>query len=100
MSTPSEVPTHELKDPDQYITRVGHFLRKTSLDEIPQFWDAFRGRIAIVSPRPALWNQADLVEERQKNGSISIKPGITGAGRIIGTTATKPENKAFLALCA
>ena len=61
MSTPHDVPTHQLRDPEQYITRVGRVLRKTSLDELPQIWDIFRGRMSIIGPRPALWNQEDLV---------------------------------------
>ena len=100
MGTPHDVPTHMLENPEQYITRVGKFLRKTSIDEIPQCWDIFRGKMAVVSPRPALWNQDDLVKERDRYDVNDVTPGLTGAGRIIGTTASKPENKAFLALCA
>ena len=97
MSAPHNVPTHQLENPEQYITRVGKFLRNTSMDELPQFWDVFRNRMVIVGPRPALWNQEDLVAERDKYGANDVMPGITGAGRIIGTTATNPENTAFLA---
>ncbi len=96
MSTPGEIPTHELNNPDQYITRVGKFLRKTSLDEIPQFWDVFRNKLSLVSPRPALWNQKDLVEERRKNGSIRVKPGITGWAQINGRDELEIADKAKL----
>ena len=84
MSTPHDVPTHQLEDPDQYITRVGRFLRKTSLDELPQIWDIFRGKMSIIGPRPALWNQEDLVEERDKYGANGVMPGLTGLAQISG----------------
>lgn len=84
MSTPHDVPTHQLSNPDQYITKVGGFLRKTSLDELPQIWDIFIGKMSIVGPRPALWNQYDLIEERDKYGANDIKPGLTGWAQING----------------
>jgi len=84
MSTPHDVPTHMLTNPEQYITRVGRFLRKSSLDELPQIWDIFRGCMSIVGPRPALWNQDDLVAEREKYGANSVYPGLTGWAQING----------------
>ncbi len=75
MSTPHDVPTHRLSNPEQYITGVGKILRKTSLDELPQIWDIFRGKMSIIGPRPTLWNQEALVEEREKfssNGDILL----------------------------
>ena len=84
MDTPHNVPTHLLKDPDQYITRVGRILRKMSLDELPQIWDIFRGKMSVIGPRPALWNQADLIAEREKYGANSVMPGLTGLAQISG----------------
>lgn len=84
MSTPHDVPTHMLSNPEQYITRVGRFLRKTSLDELPQIWDIFVGHMSVIGPRPALWNQFDLIEERDKYGANDIKPGLTGWAQING----------------
>ena len=84
MSTPHDMPTHMLKNPEQYITRVGKFLRKASLDELPQIWDIFRGKMSIIGPRPALWNQADLVCEREKYGVNGLRPGLTGLAQING----------------
>lgn len=84
MSTPHDMPTHMLKNPEQYITRVGSFLRKSSLDELPQIWDIFRGKMSIIGPRPALWNQADLVCEREKYGVNDLSPGLTGFAQING----------------
>lgn len=84
MSTPHDVPTHMLSNPDQYITRVGKLLRKTSLDELPQIWNIFIGNMSIVGPRPALWNQYDLLEEREKYGANDVKPGLTGWAQING----------------
>lgn len=84
MDTPHNIPTHQLSDPEQYITRVGRVLRKTSLDEIPQLWDIFRGKMSIIGPRPALWNQEDLIVERDKRGANNIKPGLTGWAQING----------------
>ncbi len=76
MSTPHDVPAHQLENPEQYITRVGGFLRKTSLDELPQIWDIFTGKMSIIGPRPALWNQYDLVAERDKYAANDVKPGL------------------------
>lgn len=84
MSTPHDMPTHLLENPDQYITRVGHVLRKYSLDELPQIWDIFVGNLSIIGPRPALWNQEDLVAERDRYGANDIKPGLTGLAQING----------------
>ena len=83
-STPKDMPTHLLKDPQQYITKVGGFLRKTSLDELPQIINILKGDMAIVGPRPALWNQYDLIEERDKYGANDILPGLTGWAQING----------------
>lgn len=82
--TPSNMPTHMLKDPQQYITRVGRFLRKTSLDELPQLFNILKGDMYVVSTRPALWNQYDLIEERDKYGVHQIAPGLTGWAQING----------------
>ncbi len=96
MSTPHDVPTHLLADPEQYITRVGKFLRKSSLDELPQLWDIFTGRMSIVGPRPALWNQDDLVEERDKYGANDVRPGLTGWAQINGRDELEIPVKAKL----
>ena len=84
MTTPHDVPTHLLQDPQQYITRVGKFIRKTSLDEIPQVFQVFTGKLSIVGPRPALWSQYDLIAEREKYGANDMIPGITGWAQING----------------
>lgn len=84
MSTPHDIPTHQLENPEQYITKVGKFLRKSSFDELPQIWDIFIGKMSIIGPRPALWNQDDLVAERDKYGANDIKPGLTGWAQIHG----------------
>lgn len=84
MSTPHDTPTHLLKDPEQYITRVGKFIRKTSIDELPQIYQVFTSKLSIVGPRPALWSQDDLVAEREKYGANDVKPGITGWAQING----------------
>lgn len=96
MSTPHDTPTHMLKDPDQYITKVGKFLRKTSLDELPQLWDIFRGKMSIIGPRPALWNQDDLIAERDKYDANSVKPGLTGWAQINGRDELEIPVKAEL----
>lgn len=82
--TPKDMPTHLLKDPDQYITKVGKFLRKTSLDELPQIVNILKGDMAVVGPRPALWNQEDLIAERDKYGANDVRPGLTGWAQING----------------
>ena len=84
IDTPKETPTHLLKNPDQYITRMGKFLRKTSLDELPQIINILKGNMSIIGPRPALWNQYDLVEERDKYNVHKLYPGITGYAQIKG----------------
>lgn len=84
IDTPKDMPTHLLQNPEQYITRVGKFLRRTSLDELPQIVNILKGDMAIVGPRPALWNQYDLIEERDKYGANDIRPGLTGWAQING----------------
>lgn len=84
MSTPHDVPSHLLENPEQYITRVGKFIRRTSIDELPQIYQVFTGKLSIVGPRPALWSQDDLVAEREKYGANDMKPGITGWAQING----------------
>lgn len=98
MSTdaPHNVPTHQLTDPDKYTTKVGRILRKTSLDEIPQLWDIFCGRMSIIGPRPALWNQDDLVFEREKYDANSVMPGLTGLAQINGRDELEISEKARL----
>ena len=83
-STPSDMPTHLLENPEQYITRVGKFLRKSSLDELPQIFNIWMSDMSIIGPRPALWNQYDLIEERDKYGANDVKPGLTGLAQISG----------------
>lgn len=84
IDTPKDMPTHMLKNPEQYITRLGGFLRRTSLDELPQIINILKGDMAIVGPRPALWNQYDLIEERDKYGANDVRPGLTGWAQING----------------
>ncbi len=96
MSTPHDVPTHLLDHPDQYITRVGRILRKTSLDEIPQLWDILVGNMSVIGPRPALWNQYDLLEERDKYGANDVKPGLSGWAQICGRDELEIGEKARL----
>lgn len=96
MSTPHDIPTHQLENPDQYITSVGRFLRASSLDELPQIWDIFLGRMSIIGPRPALWNQDDLVAERDKYGANDVKPGLTGWAQINGRDELEIPVKAKL----
>lgn len=96
MSTPHDMPTHLLENPDQYITKVGKFLRKSSLDELPQIWDIFVGNMSIIGPRPALWNQDDLVAERDKYGANDVRPGLTGWAQINGRDELEIPVKAKL----
>lgn len=96
-STPKDVPTHLLHNPDQYITRVGRFLRKYSLDELPQLWNiAFEGNLTWIGPRPALYNQEDLIEEREKYGANDVMPGITGWAQVNGRDELEIPEKARL----
>ncbi|WP_346873786.1 sugar transferase [Clostridium sp. UBA5988] len=94
IDTPKDMPTHLLKNPEQYITKVGKFLRKTSLDELPQILNIIAGSMAIVGPRPALWNQYDLIAERDKYGANNIRPGLTGWAQINGRDTVTIEDKA------
>lgn len=94
--TPHDVPTHQLSDPDQYITGVGRLIRKYSLDELPQLFDILAGNMSIIGPRPALWNQEDLVEEREKYGANSVLPGLTGWAQINGRDELEIPHKARL----
>ena len=84
MNTPKDTPTHLLENPEQYITKVGRILRKTSLDELPQIFQIFTGDMSVIGPRPALWNQFDLIEERDKYGANDVRPGLTGWAQING----------------
>ena len=84
VDTPHDMPTHLLQDPDQYITKTGKWLRRTSLDELPHLLNIFRGDMAVIGPRPALWNQYDLLEERDRYGANDIKPGLTGWAQVNG----------------
>lgn len=84
IDTPKDCPTHLLENPDKYITKVGKFLRKTSLDELPQIFNIFKGDMSVIGPRPALWNQDDLVAERDKYNINELKPGLTGWAQIHG----------------
>lgn len=94
--TPHDAPTHELSDPKKWITKVGGFLRKTSLDELPQIFNIFVGQMSIIGPRPALWNQDDLIAERDKYGANDVKPGLTGWAQINGRDELEIPVKAKL----
>ena len=96
MATPHDVPTHMLENPEQYITKVGGFARRHSLDELPQVWDIFIGNMSIIGPRPALWNQDVLTSERDKWGANDIKPGLTGWAQINGRDELEIPVKAKL----
>ena len=96
INTPKDTPTHLLADPDQYLTRVGKVLRKTSLDELPQIWNIFVGDMSLIGPRPALWNQFDLIAERDKYGANDVIPGLTGWAQINGRDELPIEVKARL----
>lgn len=94
MCTPHDVPTHMLENPEQYITRVGKFLRSHSLDELPQIWDIFVGNMSFIGPRPGLWNQDVLTAERDKYDANEIKPGLTGWAQINGRDELSLQEKA------
>ncbi|WP_081958091.1 sugar transferase [Eubacterium sp. ER2] len=96
MSTPHDVPTHQLENPEQYITKVGKFIRKHSLDELPQIWDIFVGNMSVIGPRPALWNQDLLTAERDKYNANDVKPGLTGWAQINGRDELEIPDKAKL----
>ena len=96
MSTPHDVPTHMLENPDRYITKVGKFIRAHSLDELPQIWDIFVGNMSIIGPRPALWNQDLLTAERDKYHANDVKPGLTGWAQINGRDELEIDEKARL----
>jgi O-antigen biosynthesis protein WbqP len=96
IDTPQDTPTHLLENPEQYITRVGKFLRKTSLDELPQIVNILFGTMALIGPRPALWNQYDLIAERDKYGANNIRPGLTGWAQINGRDELPIDVKARL----
>lgn len=96
VDTPKDMPTHLLANPDQYITKAGRFLRKTSLDELPQILNILKGDMAIIGPRPALWNQYDLIEERDRYHANEIKPGLSGWAQINGRDELEIEVKAKL----
>lgn len=94
--TPKDMPTHLLANPDQYITKVGKFLRKTSLDELPQLFNILKGDMAVIGPRPALWNQYDLIAERDRYGANDVRPGLTGWAQINGRDELEIPVKARL----
>ena len=96
IDTPKDTPTHLLENPEQWITKVGKFLRKTSLDELPQIWNIFVGDMSIIGPRPALWNQYDLIEERDRYGANDVLPGLTGWAQIHGRDELPIAKKAEL----
>ncbi|KJQ57796.1 sugar transferase [Streptococcus cristatus] len=96
IDTPKDTPTHLLENPEQWITKVGKFMRKTSLDELPQIWNIFVGDMSIIGPRPALWNQYDLIEERDKYGANDVLPGLTGWAQINGRDELPIKRKAEL----
>lgn len=96
VDAPANMPTHLLKDPTAMITKIGAFLRKTSLDELPQLFNIFKGEMAIVGPRPALWNQYDLIAERDKYNANSIRPGLTGWAQINGRDELEIDEKSRL----
>ena len=96
VDTPKDTPTHLLENPDQYITRVGRVLRKTSLDELPQIFQIFTGKMSIIGPRPALWNQFDLIAERDRYGANDVRPGLTGWAQINGRDELPIDVKARL----
>lgn len=96
IDTPKDMPTHMLSNPEQYITKVGKFLRKSSLDELPQIINILKGDMSIIGPRPALWNQDDLIAERDKYGANDVMPGLTGWAQINGRDELEIPVKASL----
>jgi len=96
IDTPKDTPTHLLENPQQWITKTGAFLRKTSLDELPQIFNIFAGQMSVIGPRPALWNQYDLIEERDKYGANDVLPGLTGWAQINGRDELEIPVKAKL----
>ena len=94
--TPHDMPTHLLSDPQRWITKTGHFLRKTSLDELPQIAQIFTGKMSIIGPRPALWNQYDLIAQRDQYGANDVTPGLTGWAQVNGRDELEIEEKARL----
>jgi len=96
MNAPKECPTHLLENPENYITKAGKFLRKTSLDELPQLFNILKGEMSIVGPRPVLWNQFDLLEERDKYNANSVRPGLTGWAQVNGRDKLSENLKAKL----
>ena len=94
--TPADLPTHLLNDPARWITKSGAFLRKTSLDELPQLFSILKGDMAVIGPRPALWNQDDLIAERDKYGANDLRPGLTGWAQINGRDELEIAEKAAL----
>lgn len=96
MSTPHDVPTHMLENPDQYITKIGKFIRAHSLDELPQIWDIFIGNMSVIGPRPGLWNQDLLTSERDKYNANDVKPGLSGWAQINGRDQLEISEKAKL----
>lgn len=96
IDAPKDCPTHLLTNPDQYITRIGKFLRKTSLDELPQIFNILFGQMSIIGPRPALWNQDDLIAERDRYGANDVYPGLTGWAQINGRDELEIPVKAAL----
>lgn len=96
MDTPHDIPTHMLENPEQYILKIGSFIRKTSIDELPQMWNILKGDMSIIGPRPALWNQDDLVAERDKYQANDVKPGLTGWAQINGRDELEISYKAKL----
>lgn len=93
---PHDLPTHQLSDSKKWITRVGRFLRRTSLDELPQLFNIFVGHMSVIGPRPALWNQLDLIAERDRYGANDVRPGLTGLAQINGRDKLRIDEKARL----
>ncbi len=96
ISTPRDTPTHLLENPEQYLLKIGAFIRKTSVDELPQLWNIFKGDMSVIGPRPALWNQDDLIAERDKYGANDVRPGLTGWAQINGRDELEIPEKARL----